>query len=135
MPPMVGPGLGAGEVATAACRTGLPLNLLGSVTTAAGAAATGFSADMLPTFARHSGVFFFVLGESPHHVIECRRPRRPAERDQAERSTGRPRKKLIPHDVFPTFEPDSTSERRERKVYQMPNGRLARLVNEIFVTC
>src|ERR1700687_4516395 len=61
MPPMVGPGLGAGEVATAACRTGLPLNLLGSVTTAAGAAATGFAADMLRTFARSSAFSFSIL--------------------------------------------------------------------------
>ncbi|MGH9810204.1 MAG: hypothetical protein ACRD9W_23635, partial [Terriglobia bacterium] len=45
MPPMVRTGGtgggGAGDVATAACRTGLPLNLPGSVTTAAGAVATG----------------------------------------------------------------------------------------------
>src|SRR6202048_4301243 len=60
MPPMVGPGGGFGEVATAACRTGLPLNLLGS-TGAAGAAATGFAADMLRTFARSSAFSFLIL--------------------------------------------------------------------------
>src|SRR6202022_2340855 len=42
MPPIIGPGLGAGESATAPCKTGLPLNFFGSVTgTGAGAAATG----------------------------------------------------------------------------------------------
>src|ERR1700738_3826896 len=64
MPPMVARGGvgGAGEVATAACRTGLPLNLLGSVTGAgAGAAATGFAADRLRTFARSSAFSFSIL--------------------------------------------------------------------------
>src|SRR5258708_40353508 len=60
MPPMVGPGLGAGETATDACSTGLPLNLLGSVT-GAGAAATGFAADILRTFARSSAFSFSIL--------------------------------------------------------------------------
>src|ERR1700680_882801 len=60
MPPIVGPGSGFGEVATEACRTGLPLNLLGS-TGAAGAAATGFGADMLRTFARSSAFSFSIL--------------------------------------------------------------------------
>src|ERR1700736_4178563 len=63
MPPIVmPPGLGAGEVATPACRTGLPLNLLGSVTT--GAAATGaadFAEDRLRTFARSSAFSFSIL--------------------------------------------------------------------------
>src|SRR5258708_23489965 len=63
MPPIVGPGGGCGEVATAACRTGLPLNLLGSVATGAGAgaAATGFAADRLRTFARSSAFSFSIL--------------------------------------------------------------------------
>src|SRR5260370_41048122 len=64
MPPIVMPGLGAGgagEVATAACRTGLPLNLLGSVTTGAGAAATGLAVDRLRTFARSSAFSFSLL--------------------------------------------------------------------------
>src|SRR5258707_14760190 len=61
MPPIVGPGAGAGEVATPACRTGLPLNLLGSVATGAGAAATGFAADRLRTFARSSAFSFSIL--------------------------------------------------------------------------
>ena len=60
---MVGPGGGLGEVATPACRTGLPLNLLGSVATGAGAgaAATGFAADRLRTFARSSAFSFSIL--------------------------------------------------------------------------
>src|SRR6266478_2973762 len=64
MPPIVGVGGGAGDVATAACRTGLPLNLLGSVT---GAAATGaaagadFDAERLRTFARSSAFSFSIL--------------------------------------------------------------------------
>src|SRR6266481_9348705 len=64
MPPIVmPPGLGAGEVATPACRTGLPLNLLGSVTAGAGAgaAATGLVADRLRTFARNSAFSFSIL--------------------------------------------------------------------------
>src|ERR1700726_4691239 len=61
MPPIVGPGGGAGEVATEACRTGLPLNLLGSATTGAGAAATGFAADRFRTFARSSAFSFSIL--------------------------------------------------------------------------
>src|SRR5260370_37686265 len=61
MPPIVGPGGGAGEVATAACRTGLPLNFFGSTGTAAGAAATGFAADMARTFARSSAFSFSIL--------------------------------------------------------------------------
>src|ERR1700686_5252806 len=64
MPPIVMPGLGpggVGDVATAACRTGLPLNLLGSVTTGAGAAATGLVVDRLRTFARSSAFSFSIL--------------------------------------------------------------------------
>src|SRR5207237_4671617 len=65
MPPTVRTGGGgAGEVATAACRTGLPLNLLGSEATGAavtGATATGFAADRLRTFARSSAFSFSIL--------------------------------------------------------------------------
>src|SRR6266852_9620546 len=65
MPPIVRTGGGgAGEVATAACRTGLPLNLLGSVATGAaatGAAATGLAADRLRTFARSSAFSLSIL--------------------------------------------------------------------------
>src|SRR5438309_9567312 len=63
MPPMVGPGGGVGDVATAPWRTGLPLNLLGSVTAgvAAGAATTGFAEDRLRTFARSSAFSFSIL--------------------------------------------------------------------------
>src|ERR1700726_4963411 len=65
MPPMVGGGGGAGEVATEACRTGLPLNLLGSVGTAAGAYATGLAADKARTFARSSAFSFSILSRRP----------------------------------------------------------------------
>ena len=63
MPPIIGPGGGAGEVATAACRTGLPLNLLGSETTGAatGTATTCLAADRLRTFARSSAFSFSIL--------------------------------------------------------------------------
>src|ERR1051326_8512585 len=62
MPPIIGPGGGAGEVATAACRTGLPLNLLGSEGAAAvGATTTCFDADRLRTFARSSAFSFSIL--------------------------------------------------------------------------
>src|SRR5205085_7799662 len=65
MPPTVRTGGGeAGEVATAACRTGLPLNLLGSEATGAavtGATATGFAADKVRTFARSSAFSFSIL--------------------------------------------------------------------------
>ncbi len=65
MPPIVRTGGGgAGEVVTAACRTGLPLNLLGSVATGAaatGAAATGLAADRLRTFARSSAFSLSIL--------------------------------------------------------------------------
>src|SRR5580692_6249899 len=61
MPAIVGLGFGAGETATEPCRTGLPLNLLGSVTGAAGAAAIGFAADRLRTFARNSAFSFSIL--------------------------------------------------------------------------
>src|SRR5258706_16233734 len=64
MAPIVGPGGGAGEVATEACRTGLPLNLLGSVATGAaatGAAAVGLATDRLRTFARSSAFSFSIL--------------------------------------------------------------------------
>src|SRR3977135_1006025 len=60
MPPILGPGGGAGEGATAGGRTRWPLNLLGS-TGAAGAAATGFVADILRTFARSSAFSFSIL--------------------------------------------------------------------------
>src|ERR1700692_1122293 len=63
MPPIVGRGAGAGEVATAPCSTGLPLNLLGSVTTgvATTGPAAGLAADRLRTFARSSAFSFSIL--------------------------------------------------------------------------
>src|ERR1700737_2924572 len=63
MPPIVRTGAaGAGDVATDPCRTGLPLNLLGSVTAGAAAtAAAGFDADILRTFARSSAFSFSIL--------------------------------------------------------------------------
>src|SRR6266436_4245854 len=73
MPPIVGVGGGAGDVATAACRTGLPLNLLGSV----GAAATGLAADRLRTFARNSAFSFSILSRraiTSSSVADCAAP-------------------------------------------------------------
>src|SRR5216684_1703183 len=52
-------GGGVGDVATPACRTGLPLNLLGSVTT--GAAAPGFTADNSRSLCRSSAFSFSIL--------------------------------------------------------------------------
>src|SRR5260221_1693975 len=54
-----GGGGGVGEVATPACRTGLPLNWLGSEAT--GAAAPGFAADISRTFARSSAFSLSIL--------------------------------------------------------------------------
>src|ERR1700726_1392541 len=64
MPPIVGPGAGAGEVATAPCSTGVPLNLLGAGTAGVattGPAATGLAADRLRTLARSSAFSFSIL--------------------------------------------------------------------------
>ncbi|MCP4615035.1 MAG: hypothetical protein GY844_01235 [Bradyrhizobium sp.] len=68
MPPIVVYGGGAGgcgDVATAPCRTGLPLNLLGSVTAGAGAATATGADDFVPdnarTFARSSAFSFSIL--------------------------------------------------------------------------
>src|SRR5450631_1014721 len=61
MPAIRGPGGGGvGDIATAPCRTGLPLNLLGSV---AAVAATGacFAVDRVLTFARNSAFSFSIL--------------------------------------------------------------------------
>src|SRR5712672_1104864 len=77
-----------------------------------------------PNFRPQLGVLFLDLVEARHHVIEGCGSRCPAERDQAESSASCPRKKLIFHIGSPTFEADSTSERRKPKVYQMPIGRL-----------
>src|SRR3982074_3666026 len=117
MPPMVGPGLGAGEVATAACRTGLPLNLLGSVTTAAGAAATGFAADMLRTFARSSAFSFSIL--SSRAITSSSVADRAAPLNETRQSAAQavPERSLFLM-TFPHVRADSTSERREPNVYQ-----------------
>src|ERR1700693_632058 len=62
MPPIIVVGAGAGEGATAPCRTGLPLNLLGSVTAGAAATATtGFAADRFLTLARSSAFSFSIF--------------------------------------------------------------------------
>src|SRR5260370_12975248 len=58
-----------------------------------------------PNFRSQLGVFFLDLVEARHHVIEGSRSRCPAERDQAESSASRPRKKLIFHDVSPRSKP------------------------------
>src|SRR5205807_5697427 len=58
-----------------------------------------------PNLRTQLGVLFLDLVEPRHHVIECCRSRRATEGEQAESSTGRPRKKSIPHDVSPRSDP------------------------------
>src|SRR5258708_36619272 len=139
MPPMVGPGGGFGEVATEACRTGLPLNLLGSVATGAaatGAAAAGFAADRLFTFARSSAFSFSILSRRAitsssvaDRAVPLNDTRQRAAQAVPERSA------FLLMTFFPTFEADSTSERGKPIVYQMPKERVGSVVNEIFVIC
>src|ERR1700730_8572069 len=68
-------GGGVGDIATPACRTGLPLNLLGSVAT--GAAAPGFAADISRTLCRRSAFSRSILSRRPitsSSVAECAAP-------------------------------------------------------------
>src|SRR6476660_6701343 len=128
MPPMVRTGGGgAGEVATLACRTELPLNLLGSVAAGAaatGAAATGFAADRLRTFARSSAFSFSIL--SRRAITSSRVADRAAPLNETRQRAAQAVPKVVYSSWrFPRFAPDSTPERRKRKVYQMPIGRLA----------
>src|SRR6266446_9308713 len=113
MPPIVGPGGGLGEVATAACRTGLPLNLLGSVATGAGAAATGFAADMARTFARSSAFSFSIL--SSRAITSSRVADRAAPLNETRQSAAHavPERNLYFIADPPTLSPDSTSRRRK----------------------
>src|ERR1700682_2361855 len=66
---------GVGDVATPACRTGLPLNLLGSEAT--GAAAPGFAADISRTLCRSSAFSLSILSRraiTSSSVAECAAP-------------------------------------------------------------
>src|SRR5438445_1623181 len=137
MPPIVGPGGGVGEVATEPCRTGLPLNLLGSVAAgvAAGAEATGLAEDRLRTFARSSAFSFSILSSRAMTSSSVADRAAPLNETRQRAAQAVPERSLFLMACPPTFEPDSTSERRERNVYQMPIGRLGRLVNEIFGAC
>src|SRR6266404_9003010 len=98
-------GGGAGEVATAACRTGLPLNLLGSVATGAaatGAAAAGLAADRLRTFARNSAFSFSILSRraiTSSSVADCAAPPN-ATKPRAAQAV--PERSLFLMAVFPT---------------------------------
>src|SRR5258708_40283546 len=113
MPPIVGPGGGAGDVATAACRTGLPLNFFGSTGTAAGAAATDFAADRLRTFARNSAFSFSIL--SSRAITSSRVADRAAPLNETRQSAAHavPERNLYFIADPPTLSPDSTSGRRE----------------------
>src|SRR6266851_9515309 len=123
MPPIVRTGGGgAGEVATAACRTGLPLNLLGSVATAAGAgaAATGFAADRLRTFARSSAFSLSIL--SRRAITSSRVADRAAPLNEIRQRAAQavPERSVFLMTFFPALEAVSTSERGNVNVYQIP---------------
>src|SRR5260370_6196492 len=117
MPPMVRTGGGgAGEVATEACRTGLPLNLLGSVATGAaatGAAAAGFAADRFRTFARSSAFSFSIL--SRRAITSSSVADRAAPLNETRQSAAHavPERNLFLIADPPTLSPDSTSGRME----------------------
>src|SRR5437868_380203 len=135
MPPMVGPGGGVGDVATEPWRTGLPLNLLGSVTgTAAGAAATGFAEDRLRTFARSSAFSFSILSRRAITSSSVADRAAPLNENRQRAAQAVPERSLFLI-VIPHVRPDSTSERGQGKVYQMPYGRPGDVVSGIFVTC
>src|SRR5258705_5255285 len=126
MPPIVGPGGGLGEVATAACRTGLPLNLLGSVATGAaatGAAATGFAADRLRTFARSSAFSFSIL--SRRAITSSRVADRAAPLNETRQRAAQavPESSLFFMPMPPSSRPIQLPSERERNVCQMPIGR------------
>src|SRR5437868_13075303 len=138
MPPTVRTGGGgAGEVATAACRTGLPLNLLGSEATGAavtGATATGFAADRLRTFARSSAFSFSILSRRAITSSSVADRAAPLNENRQRAAQAVPERSLFLI-VIPHVRPDSTSERGQGKVYQMPYGRPGDVVSGIFVTC
>src|SRR5260221_14647104 len=111
MPAMVGLGFGAGETATEPCRTGLPLNLLGSVTGAAGAAALGFAADRLRTFARSSAFSFSILSSRAITSSSVADRAAPLNETRQRAAQAVPDRSLFLMTFFPTFEADSTLER------------------------
>src|SRR3979411_19492 len=111
MPPMVGPYTGLGEVATAACKTGLPLNLLGSAT---GTAATGTAvaglADMLLTLARSSAFSLSIL--SSRAITSSRVADRAAPLNETRQIAAQavPERSAFLITSSPTFSVDSTQE-------------------------
>src|SRR6266446_5964056 len=116
MPPIVGPGGGFGEVATAACRTGLPLNLLGSVAagaTATGATATGFAADRVRTFARSSAFSFSILSSRAITSSSVEDRAAPLNETRQRAAHAVPERNLYFIADPPTLSPDSTSRRRK----------------------
>src|SRR5882724_10694894 len=135
MPAIVGPGGGAGDGATAACRTGLPLNLLGSVTTGAGAAATGLAADKLRTFARSSAFSFSILSSRAITSSSVADRAAPPNETRQRAAQAVPERSLFLMAFSPPSQPDSTYGRKQRNVYQMPIGRPGPPVNERFIIC
>src|SRR5467141_5298088 len=110
MPPIVGPGGGFGDVATEACRTGLPLNLLGSVTTGAAAtAATGLAADKLRTFARSSAFSFSILSSRAMTSSSVADRAAPLNETRQRAAQAVPERSLFLM-TCPPFKADSTSE-------------------------
>src|ERR1700687_4719859 len=138
MPPIVRTGGGgAGEVATEACRTGLPLNLLGSVATGAGAgaAATGFAADRLRTFARNSAFSFSIL--SRRAITSSRVADRAAPLNETRQRAAHavPERSLF-FIAIPQVRARFNSRARGSVVYtKCQLEGVERPVNEIFVIC
>src|ERR1700686_2738743 len=138
MPPIVMPGLGpggVGDVATAACRTGLPLNLLGSVTTGAGAAATGLVVDRLRTFARSSAFSFSILSSRAITSSSVADRAAPLNENRQRAAQAVPESSLFLITYPPRSNPiQLPSEGRVMYTKCQLEGS-GRLVNEIFVTC
>src|ERR1700722_3516912 len=125
MPPMGGPGGAFGAVATEACSTRLPLNLLGS-TGATGATATNFAADILRTFARSSAFSFSILSSRAITSSSVADRAAPLNETRQRGAQAVPVRSLFLIYVSPHSYSISTSERRKGNVYQMPIGRLWR---------
>src|SRR6516162_4728500 len=154
MPPIIGPVGGgaaggpqalpeglqekAGDVATAPWRTGLPLNLLGSVGAAGAAAATGAGADFAPCidliFALSSAFSLSIL--SRRAITSSSVADRAVPPNAIRQSVAQ----AVPHRslLFITWSPprfDSTFRSGDARGCHIPIGRLGGLVNEITVIC
>src|SRR5713101_7979175 len=137
MPPIVRTGGGgAGEVATAACRTGLPLNLLGSVATGAAATgAAGFAADRLRTLARSSAFSFSIL--SRRAITSSRVADRAAPLNETRQRAAQavPERSLF-FMAIPQIRARFNFRARGSVVYaKCPSEGSGRPLNEIFIGC